>query len=78
MFFKLFFTFIITCITCITFIITCIIISHNPDLDFFCHGKKIEFPFWLGNGSGILRLSGTIMGLSMRPMATTSQLTQPT
>ena len=45
---------------------------------FFRSGEKIEFPFWLGVGSGILGLSGTIMEPSMGPMPTSSQLTQPT
>ena len=45
---------------------------------FFRPGEKIEFPFWLGDGSGILSLFCTIMGPSMGQMPTSSQLTQPT
>ena len=45
---------------------------------FFRSGEKIEFPFSLEDGSGIFGLLGTIMGPSMGPMPTSSQLIQPT
>ena len=50
-------------------------------MTFFCSGEQIEFPFFLGNSSlssGILCFFCTIMGPSMGPMPTSSQLTQPT
>ena len=45
---------------------------------FFHSREKIEFPFLLEDGSGIFILFCTIMGPSMGPMPTSSQLTQPT
>ena len=46
-------------------------------MTFFCSGEQIEFPFFLGKSSlssGILCFFCTIMGPSMGPMPTSSQL----